>query len=150
MALHAFICTKTTADFVVPDNARDLADLARRVRIFSRGLVGGVLKVGDIKFRPDQNAVANHLQCDGSTITRSRYPELVEYLAPGAASATLPNYSGALTVTAPTVTQTVSDSGTVSTGGTVTDAGTVGGTTGGNVPSGGRLRDPPGGVVAPP
>ena len=140
MSLFAFICTKTTADFVVPENARDVADLARRVRIFSRGLVGGTLTVGDIKFRPDENAVANHLLCDGSTINRSNFPELVEYLNPGGTTATLPDFTGALTVPAATVTQTVSDSGTVSTGGTVTDAGDTGGTTGGNVGSGGRVR----------
>lgn len=138
MALFAFICVKTTADFVVPQ-ANELADLARKVRLFSRGLVGGVLTTGDIKFRPDQNSVAHHLLCNGGTIARTNYPELVEYLNPGGTTATLPDFTGTLTVTAPTVTQTVSDSGTVSTGEAVTDSGEVGGTTGGNVPSGGRI-----------
>ena len=142
MAIFAFICAKTTADFVVPAVSSDVADLARRVSNFAKGLVGGTLTVGDIKLRTTQAAIPNHLLCDGSTISRSKFPQLVTYLAGETANtATLPNLSGGLTITAPTVTQTVTDSGTVATTETVvTDAGQVGGTTGGNVTTGGRLR----------
>lgn len=143
--LFFFICAKTTADFVVPATAASQNEFNRKVKNAFAGQVGGHLKCGDLKARPVQNAVDNHLLCDGSTIARSQFPELVELLNPGQASATLPNYSGALTVATPTVTQVVNASGTVSSGGTVTDAGDVGGTTGGNVPSGGRVpTKPPG------
>jgi hypothetical protein len=112
------------------------------VSIFARGLVGGTLTVGDLKDRPTQDALANHLLCDGSTITRAQFPQLVDYLAgTGAATATLPDYSGAVTITAPTVTQTTTTSGTVSNSGTTpTDAGDTGGTIDGNVLSGARVK----------
>lgn len=134
----AFICTKTSADFIVPVSASSQAEFNRKVHNAFSGLVGGVLRVGDIKFRPTQDAVANHLLCDGSTIYRANFPQLVDLLNPGADSAALPDYSGALTVATPTVTQAVETGGTVSTGGTTT-GGTTGGTAGGNVPSGGRV-----------
>lgn len=134
----AFVCAKTTADFIVPVSAASQVEFNRKVHNALKGMVGGVLRVGDIKFRPTQDAVANHLLCDGSTITRAQFPQLVDLLNPGGGTATLPNCSGALTVATPTVTQTTTSAGTVSTGGTVTEGGT-GGTTGGNVPSGGRV-----------
>ena len=136
-----FIAAKTTADFVVPVSAINQTEFNRKVANAFKGMVGGVLRVGDLKDRPTQTAVPNHLLCNGATIERLQFPELVEFLNPGADTATLPDYTGAVTITAPTVTQTTTDAGTVSTGGTVTDAGQVGGTTGGNVPSGGRVRD---------
>lgn len=135
----AFICTKTSADFVVPVTANSQAEFNRRVKGAFSGLVGGVLKVGDIKLRPTQDAVANHLLCDGSTITRAQFPQLVDLLNPGESTATLPDYSGALTIATPTVTQETTAAGTVSTGGTVDTDNPAGGSTGGNVPSGGRL-----------
>lgn len=137
--LFVFIAVKTTADFIVPVSAASQTEFNRKVKNAFAGLVGGVLRVGDLKFRPNQSALANHLLCDGSTITRAMFPQLVEELNPGGDSATLPNYTGSVEATAPTVEQVVSDGGTVSTGGTVSD-GTTGGTTGGNVPSGGRVK----------
>ena len=148
-----FICARTTADFIVPVTAPSQTEFNRKVANAFKGLVGGVLKVGDLKDRPTQDAVPNHLLCDGSQIHRRQFPELVEYLNPGELTATLPDYAGALTITAPTVTQETTDSGTVTTGTAATDQGDAGGTTGGNVPSGGRvdpallwklaLREPP-------
>lgn len=157
---YAFICTRTTADFIVPVSASSQAEFNRKVHNAFKGLVGGVMQVGDLKLRPTQAAVANHLLCDGSTITRAQFPQLVELLNPGESTATLPDYSGALTVAAPTVTQTTTDAATVSTTGTTVTtppADTAGGTTGGNVPSGGRLpprlydelRDNPAGTHEP-
>lgn len=138
---YTFICTKTTADFIVPVNAHSQAEWNRKVHNAFKGLVGGVLRVGDLKDRPTEAALANHLLCDGSTITRTQFPELVDYLAGTEASeATLPDYTGAVTITAPTVTQDTSSSGTVSDGGTVSDSGNIGGTRGGNVVSGGRFN----------
>ncbi len=144
-----FICTKTTADFVVPISAPNQAEFNRKVKNAFAGLVGGVLRIGDLKDRPVQDAVPNHMLCDGSTITRAQFPELVELLNPGGSTATLPDYTGALTITAPTVTQTVDDSGTVSTGATVGDAGDVGGSTGGNVTTGGRVKPISGDILEP-
>lgn len=139
--LFAFICTRTTADFVVPITASSQPDFNRKVHNAFQGMVGGHVNVGDLKFRPTQDAVQDHLLCDGSTIQRVQFPLLVDYLAGAAASeAILPLYTGAVTFGAITVTQTTSDSGTVSTGTPATPAGTVGGTTGGNVVSGGRFR----------
>lgn len=138
--LFCFICTRTTADFIVPVSASSQVEFNRKVSNAFRGMVGGVLRVGDLKFRSTQDAVDNHLLCDGTTITRAQFPELVNHLAgAGARSAALPDFSGALSVTVPTVTQTVNAGGTTDTGGTVADQGAVGGTAGGNVPSGGRL-----------
>lgn len=135
--LYAFICTKTTADFIVPATALSEGDWRRKVSLAFAGLVGGYMTVGDIKFRPSQAALANHLLCDGSTISRDQFPLLVDYLAgPTATEAVLP--VPPFSFPAPTVTQTTTGGGTVSTGGTVSDAGDTGGTTGGNVPSGGR------------
>jgi hypothetical protein len=141
----AFICTKTSAAFVIPERATDVADLARRLRIFSQGLVGGVLEAGTVKLRATQDEIPNHLLCDGSAQHPLRFPDLFAVIGTtfggdGVDTFNLPDYSGALTIATPTVTQTVSASGTVSTDATVvTDAGDVGGTTGGNVISGGRL-----------
>lgn len=145
-ALYVFICTKTTVDFVVPVTASSQQEFNRKVANAFRGMVGGVLRVGDLKFRSTQAAVANHLLCDGTTIQRTQFPELVDYLGgTTASSAVLPDFSGSLAVAVPTVTQTVEQGGTVNTGGTVTDQGETGGTTGGNVVTGGRIpywKDP--------
>lgn len=139
--MFVFICTRTSADFTVPATAVSEADFRRKVHNAFMGQVGGHLNVGDLKFRPTQDAVQDHLLCDGSTIQRAQFPLLVDLLAGVTATeATLPNYAGALVIGTPTVTQTTSPSGTVSTGTPVTPAGTVGGTTGGNVVSGGRFR----------
>ena len=135
-----YICTKTTADFIIPASATDIVDLARKVHNFSTGLIGGVLRVGVLRDMPVQIALDNHLLCDGSTIARGNFPELVEFLNPGEDTATLPDYTGAVVNSPITVTQTVDNSGTVSTGDTVT-SGDVGGSSGGNVPSGGRVRE---------
>lgn len=139
-----FICVKTTADFVVPVNASTQVEFNRRVSNGFQGLIGGVLRVGDLKDRPTQDAVPNHLICDGSTISRLNYPQLVSYLAGAdATEATLPDYTGAVEITEPTTTQATTPSGTVETETTTpTDQGDIGGTEGGNVPSGGRQFDP--------
>ena len=140
-----YICTRTTADSVIPSSAPNQAEFNRKVVNFSRGLVGGVLRAGDLKDRPVQTALANHLLCDGSLLSPTGFPELFAVLGTtfggnGTTTFALPNYVGAATITAPTVVQTVSPSGTVDTGGAVVDAGGTGGTTGGNAPSGGRVK----------
>ena len=126
----------------MPITAANQQDFNRRVVNAFKGSVGGVLHVGRLAFYPIEAAVANHLLCDGTTITRAAFPELVRFLGGvDATQATLPDYTGALTVSAPTAPQTVSESGTIDAGATVT-SGEVGGTVGGNVPSGGRVQRP--------
>lgn len=154
-----FIATRTTADFVIPANATNQVEFNRKIHNAFQGLVGGMLQVGDLRDRPSQKAIPNHLLCDGSTVSRVQFPELVEFLNPGGATATLPDYTGAVEITEPTVTQDTTPSGTVqttdpgSTGAPTTtpeDQGGAGGTKGGNVPSGGRTFPPwfnPGGLT---
>ena len=139
--MFVFIATKTTADFVVPVSAASQSEFNRKVANAFQGQVGGVLRAGDLKFRPIETAIPNHLLCDGQTITRTQFPQLVDVLNPGGSTATLPDYTGSVEAAAPTETQVISDGGTVSTGTptpTPPPSGGTGGTTGGNVPSGGR------------
>ncbi len=142
----AFIATKTTADPVIPASSLSPQEFQRKVAGYTQAIAGGTLEAGTIKWRATERAVANHLLCDGSLQDPLSFPDLFAAIGTtfggdGVATFALPNYSGALTVATPTVSQTVDESGTVSTEDTVvTDAGTVGGTTGGNVPSGGRER----------
>jgi hypothetical protein len=91
--------------------------------------------------------VSNHLLCDGATLNITQFPDLFAAIGTtfggdGVTTFQLPDYGNqALTVPVITAAQTVDASGTVSTGGTVetpTGAGQTGGSTGGNVVSGGR------------
>jgi len=146
-AIYAFICTKTTADVVVPRFARTQEEYNRRVSGGFTALAGGHTLAGDIRLRPTADAVSNHLLCDGSTQNISQFPDLYNAIGTtfggdGVTTFKLPDYGNqALTVPVITATQTVDASGTVSTGGAVetpTGAGQTGGSTGGNVVSGGR------------
>lgn len=148
-AIFAFIATKTTNELALPSLAHSQVDFNRRVKGAFSGLSGGFTQAGDIRLRPNQNALANHLLCDGSTLNITDFPQLYDEIGTtfggdGITTFALPDYSAqALTVPALTVTQTVTDSGTVSTGGTVTQpsgSGQTGGSTGGNITSGGRVR----------
>jgi hypothetical protein len=141
----AFICTETTADPVIPASSLSPAEFQRKVAGYTQAIAGGVLEAGTIKWRATQGAISNHLLCDGSLQDPLRFPDLFRVIGTtfggdGITTFALPDYSGALTVATPTVTQTIDDGGTVSTEETVvTDAGAVGGSTGGNVVTGGRL-----------
>ncbi len=147
-SLYIFIATKTTADVALPTMARDQSEYNRRVKNAFVAQNGGKLTVGDLKLRPNGNAIANHLLCDGSAISRIAFPELFAFLGTsegagdGSTTFNLPNYLGApLEVPAVAPAQTVSESGTVSSGETVTQpegTGETGGTEGGNIVSGGR------------
>ena len=104
--------------------------------------------VGDLKLRPNGNAVPNHLLCDGSAISRIQFPELFAFLGTsegagdGSTTFNIPNYLGtALSVPATAPAQTITESGTVEDPTPVTsptDPGQTGGTSGGNVVSGGK------------
>ena len=145
--VYIFICTKTTADVVIPKFARTQEEYNRRVAGGFQAFAGGHTRAGDLLLRPTTNAVSNHLLCDGSTLEILSFPDLYNAIGTafggdGITTFNLPNYGNqALTVPVLTVTQTIDPSGTVSTGGTVTTpsgSGQTGGSSGGNVVSGGR------------
>jgi hypothetical protein len=147
-SLFLFIATKTTADAVLPVQTANQADYNRRISNTFRAQSGGRLVVGDLKLRPNGNAVPNHLLCDGSAISRTQFPELFAFLgtSEGAGDGTttfnLPNYLGtSLAVPATAPVQTITDAGTVSSGEPITEPttpGETGGTDGGNITTGGR------------
>lgn len=145
--IFVFVCTKTTADVVIPKFARTQEEYNRRVSGGFQAFAGGHTRAGDLLLRPTTDAVSNHLLCDGSTLEILSFPDLYKALGTqfggdGVTTFALPNYGAqALTVPTLTVTQTVDPSGTVSTGGEVTvptEPAQTGGSSGGNVVSGGR------------
>jgi hypothetical protein len=148
--IFVFIATKTTADVALPTQARDQGDYNRRIANTFRAQAGGRLTVGDLKLRPNGNAIQNHLLCDGSAVGRLNFPELFGFLGEsegagdGSTTFNLPNYLGVpLAVPAVAPTQTITEGGTISSGEAVTEpteAGETGGTRGGNVLSGGINR----------
>lgn len=147
--VYAFIATKTSFDVVLPTVTANQAEFNRRVAGAFRAMVGGRMTVGELKYMPLGNPIPNYLLCDGSVLDRVSFPELAAYLGdafPGGDGLTtfaLPDYINQPVETAPTApVQDVDDSGTVSNEETVvtqpTEPGQTGGTTGGNVVSGGR------------
>lgn len=146
--VYFYICTKTTSDVVLPPVAFDQREYNRRISNTFKALVGGNLEVGQISTFALSTGATNHLLCDGTAVDRAGYPELFKYLGTsqgagdGSTTFNLPDYRGATPfMPLATPTQTVSAGGTVSTGGTVTTPttpGQTGGTSGGNVVSGGR------------
>lgn len=149
--IFVFICTKTTADVALPTQTNNQADYNRRVSNTFKAFAGGLLVVGDLKLRPNGNAIPNHLLCDGSAVERLQFPELFAFLGEtegagdGVTTFNLPNYLGIpLEVPATAPPQVVED-GTVSSGTPVTQPTTpaqTGGTQGGNVVSGARPPRP--------
>ncbi len=147
-SIFYFVCTKTTADTVLPVSARDQLEYNRRVSNAFRAQVGGRLVVGDLKLRPLGNSVANHLLCDGTAISRTQFPELFKLLGTtlgagdGLTTFNLPDYRTTAPVM-PTASpeQTVTPSTSTTTADPpVTDPvdpGSTGGTTGGNTVTGG-------------
>ena len=146
--IFLFICTKTTADVAIPNRAFDQGEFNRRISNTFKAQAGGHLTVGDLKARPNGNAIANHLLCDGSEVSRVQFNELFRLLGEtegagdGATTFNLPNYMGApLEVPADGPTQNISEQGTVDNAVPVTEpsgSGEIGGTEGGNILSGGQ------------
>ena len=146
-AIYVFIATETTNERAIPTQETSQAEFNRKVALGFRDLTGGTTIVGDLKLRPTQDAVPKHLLCDGSVLNRESFPQLFDYLrgtfgGDGVTTFALPDY-GNQNITVPTITATqeIDEGGTVSTGGditTPTEPSQTGGTTGGNIPSGGR------------
>lgn len=143
---YVFICTKSTADVVVPQYPLNDADFRFRVSGAFQAMNGGWSRVGDLVFRPTADSFNNHLLCDGSTITKDQFPQLVRYLGgEGATSAVLPDYLSGLTFASSAPEQTVTTGGSVVIGTPTPSPTPTGGQTGGagtNVSSGGRPRNP--------
>lgn len=127
-SVYAYICTKQTADPFLPPATIDLRTLARDVSDGFYALQGGYFRVGQVSLFPVQRAVANHLLCDGTEISKVSFPELYQYLGDSQGTPAdpenfvLPNYVGSLeaattanpeTIAGGTVTsETPSDTGT--------------------------------------
>lgn len=149
MSAYWFIRTKTTYDPVVPALAVSQDQFNRDVSYALSALAGGYGVAGDLQYRASAKAIANFILCDGSELSRTAYPELFDAIGEtfgagdGSTTFAIPTQDDLATViaTPPAAPeQTVTD-GTVGSGTTVatpTDPGQIGGTTGGQVPSGGR------------
>lgn len=143
--VFVFICTRTRPDFILPQRGVDQDEHNRRV---ANALKKKKLAVGDLTLRITPDAIPDHLLCDGSAISRTQFGELFRLLGEsqgagdGATTFNLPNYLGSpLIVPATAPTQIITASGTVESAvAVVVPAGQTGGTRGGNIPSGGRVR----------
>lgn len=150
MSLFIFIATKTTVDVAVPTSAVNQIEYNRKVANAFRARSSGQLTVGDLKLRFTSASIPNHLMCDGSAVSRTKFNELFRHLGTtagvgdGSTTFNIPNFVGvALVGTTPAPAQIISDSGTVSTGGTISSpsaANESGHTKGGNVISGGNKK----------
>ena len=145
--IYTFICTETTNERAIPDQGQTQLEFNRRVSLAFRDITSGTYQVGDLKFRPTQASIPKHILADGTVYSRETFPQLFAYLGntfggDGVTTFAVPDYSNQpIETPAITVTQEVSAGGTVTTGDPVTtptQPGQVGGTQGGNVPSGGR------------
>lgn len=116
--LFSYICTKQTADPFIPPTTPNLTILARDVSDSFYALQGGYFRVGQISLYPVQRAVANHLLCDGSEVSKVEFPELYDYLGDSQGTPAdpdnfvLPNYIGALDPATTATPETV-EGGTV-------------------------------------
>ena len=147
-AVYWFICSREAYSTALPTVTANQGDFNRKVT----NAIGGIRKsrhgIGDLLARPNGKSVTDHLLCDGSAISRVSFPQLFTELGTewgagdGVTTFNLPNLTtAALPLPATVPTQTIGDGGTVSTGGTVTtptEPSQSGGTSGGNVPTGGR------------
>jgi hypothetical protein len=142
-----FISTRTTYANYVPNRTRDQADFNRKTARAIKGNQGGFTRVGEvITYTRGDKPPNDHLLMDGSLRLKADYPELADFLGDSEGVAPLGYFKlpdGAAALAAAVLPAQTISGGTVSTGGAVTtpsDPGQVGGTTGGNVPTGGRTR----------
>lgn len=151
--VYVFIATKTTYETVIPKRTATDAEFRRQVSNAFAGNVGGQIFAGDLRMRPINDSIANHLLCDGSLFEIRDFPQLFDVLGndfggDGASTFAVPNYSNDILAMPPsTITQTVDAGGTITTNNPAvpepvapTEPGQTGGTTGANVVSGGRPR----------
>ena len=144
--LFGFIATTTSYAHVVPQGPMAQEQFNRKVANAFAGNAGRLTQVGEIIFFPISTPnMANVVLCDGKELSSDAFPELSDFLGTSQGVASVGNFVLPNTTTfvfAPTVpVQTVDPAGTVITGQPIvepTAAGETGGTTGGNVDSGGK------------
>lgn len=159
-AVYWFICAREANPAALPIAAGSQA-------AFNRATVNSVSNlrksrhgIGDLLARPISKAVGDHLLCDGSAVSRTSFPQLFAEIGTewgagdGSTTFNLPKLTdAALPLPATPPAQVITDGGTVSSGAPVTvptDPGQTGGTTGGNIVSGGvpkRIRKVNGEIV---
>lgn len=147
--IYWFICSRSAYPVVVPTVASNQSNFNRQMSNAVAGIRNSRHAVGDLLVRPIPKAIKDHLLCDGSEVARLSFPQLFAEIGTqwgegdGETTFNLPNLLGATLPNATTAPeQTITDS-TVSTGGEITEpteAGQTGGTSGGNVSTGGRTR----------
>lgn len=157
-AVYWFICAREATPAALPIAAGSQQS-------FNRATVNSVANlrksrhgIGDLLARPISKAITDHLLCDGSAVSRTAFPQLFAEIGTewGAGDEettfNLPDLvTQALPLPATAPTQTVTPGGTVSSGEPVAapvNPSQTGGTTGGNVTTGGvpkkvrKLYDP--------
>ena len=145
--VFVYIATQTTYERTVPASGITPNEFQRQTANLLSDLALGQTRAGDLLFRPIEKSISGHLLCDGTLLSidqfRQLYDEIgTEFGGDGVTTFALPDYTDQpITAPAATVTQNIVEGGTVSSGEAVTtptNPGETGGTTGGNVPSGGR------------
>ncbi len=149
-AVYWFICAREAYPAALPVAASSQGDFNRKVTNTVAALRKSRHGIGDLLARPNANAIPDHLLCDGSPVLRTSYPQLFKEIGTewGAGdnvlTFNLPNLTtAALPLPATVPPQVIGDGGTVSNGAPVTNPtapGQAGGTSGGNVGTGGRPR----------
>lgn len=150
--IYWFICAREAYPVVVPTIASQQVSFNRQTSNALAGLKNRRHAIGDILARPISKAVKDHLLCDGSAVSRTSFNQLFAEigttfgLGDGSTTFNLPDLNTApLSVPPSLPTQVVTDGGTVSTGDPVqqpTQPSQSGGTSGGNVTTGGAPRKP--------
>lgn len=147
-AVYWFICVREAYPAALPVAAASQQDFNRKTVNAIAGLRKSRHGIGDLLARPNAKAIADHLLCDGSAVSRLSFNQLFAEVGTdwgagdGVTTFNLPNLNAeALPVPEEVPEQEVSDGGTVSTGTptpspTPTPAQTGG--AGGNVTTGGR------------
>lgn len=148
-AVFWYICMRSAQTPVLPTVAADQREHNRRVANALESLAKSRHKVGDVKPRPALQSIPDHLLCDGSEVSRAAFPQLFAEIGTtwgagdGSTTFNIPDLIGAalpVALTAPA--QVISSGGTVSAGEPVTaptSPGEAGGTTGGNIGTGGKF-----------
>ncbi len=148
--VYWFICSRESYPPALPVIAGTQANFNRATTNAVSALRNKRHGIGDLLARPNAKAITDHLLCDGSAVGRTSYPQLFAEIGTdwgtgdGSTTFNLPSLNaGALPVPAIVPDQTVGSGGTVSTGGDVaqpSQPGQTGGTSGGNVVTGGRPK----------
>lgn len=148
-AVYWFICSRAAYPVVVPTVASSQNNFNRQVSNAVGGLRNSRHAVGDLLARPVSKAINDHLLCDGSAVSRLSFPQLFAEIGTewgegdGTTTFNLPNLIGTVLPVPETAPEQTIDDSTVSTGETITepsDPAETGGSSGGNVSSGGRYR----------